>query len=309
MTFRHVQIAAMAMALGLAPALAHETPVAKELFGHAEGPSQGASRAVGSYARGCIGGAAALPTDGPFHQVMRLSRNRKWGHPELVDFLEDLAEKAHDRAGWPGILVGDLAQPRGGPMLSGHASHQIGLDADIWLMPAPPRRYTAEEREKMSAVSVIGAKDEVPQGGDWKVDPTIWTAGHAEFIKAAASDTRVARIFVHPAIKRTLCEGVGKDRAWLRRIRPWYGHHYHVHVRLSCPPDSKDCKDQAAPPPGDGCDASLDWWFSEAPYRKPGDPPPKPKPPLRLADLPAECKAVYEAKEKIVPAVVPAAAQ
>ena len=294
-------VMALALSPALSPALAHDPsaePEARQLFSKVSGPADLAPRAIGGFTRGCVAGAVELPADGPFHQVMRLSRNRNWGHPVLVSYLEGLAEAADKVAGWPGILIGDLAQPRGGPMPGGHASHQIGLDADIWLMPAPPRRYTDEEREKMSAVSVIGAKDEVPQGGDWKVDPTIWTAGHAEFIKAAASDTRVARIFVHPAIKRTLCEGAGKDRAWLRRIRPWYGHHYHVHVRLSCPPDSKDCKDQAAPPPGDGCDASLDWWFSDGPYRKPGDPPPKPKPPMRMADLPAECKAVYEAGQE-----------
>ncbi|HSM18781.1 MAG TPA: penicillin-insensitive murein endopeptidase [Hyphomicrobiales bacterium] len=297
----------------LAPALAHDAadgPPAKELFGHVEKPAQGAPQAIGGYARGCLSGAAELPVDGPFHQAMRLSRNRTWGHPELVDFLKDLAEKANERAGWPGILLGDLAQPRGGPMLQGHASHQIGLDADIWLMPSPPRRYAADEREEVSAVSVIGAEEEVPQGGDWKVDPTIWTGGHAEVIKAAASDSRVARIFVHPAIKRALCRGAGNDRAWLRKVRPWYGHHYHFHVRLSCPAGSKNCENQAAPPPGDGCGKALDWWFSDAPYRKPGDPPPKPKAPLRMADLPAQCKAVYEAKEKkIVPAAASAASQ
>jgi penicillin-insensitive murein endopeptidase len=309
MTFRHVQVAAMAMALALAPALAHEAPAAKDLFGNVEAPAQSSPRAIGGYARGCLAGAVALPADGPFHQAMRLSRNRNWGHPELVSYLEGLAEAADKVAGWPGILIGDLAQPRGGPMLGGHASHQIGLDADIWLTPAPPRRYTDEERESLSAVSVIGAKQEVPAGGDWKVDPALWSDGHAAVIKAAAGDPRVARIFVHPAIKRALCERAGKDRAWLRRIRPWYGHHYHFHVRLSCPPDSKGCENQAPPPPGDGCDGSLDWWFTEEPYRKP-DKPVKPKPPLRLADLPAECKAVYEAKpSKTVPAIAPAAAR
>ena len=63
---------------------------------------------------------------------MRLSRNRNWGHPKLVEFLERLSAKGA-KVGWPGLLVGDMAQPRGGPMLTGHASHQVGLDADIWL--------------------------------------------------------------------------------------------------------------------------------------------------------------------------------
>ncbi|MDP2620981.1 MAG: penicillin-insensitive murein endopeptidase [Hyphomicrobiales bacterium] len=308
MTVRHVEMAALALAalLVAAPAHAGDPPPAKELFGHASEPADMKPQAIGGYTRGCLAGAVELPTDGPFHQVMRTSRNRNWGHPSLNDFLEKLAQKAHEVAGWPGLLIGDLAQPRGGPMLTGHASHQIGLDADIWLMPAPPRRYTDEEREEVSAVSVIGAKAEVPEG-NWKIDPTLWSAGQTEVIKAAAGDPRVARIFVHPAIKRALCKSAGKDRAWLRKVRPWYGHHYHFHVRLSCPPGSTGCTNQAAPPPGDGCDASLDWWFTEAPYRKP-DKPVKPKPPLRLADLPKACKSVYEAKPtKIVPASAAAA--
>ena len=74
----------------------------------------------------------------PTWQVMRLSRNRNWGHPKLVAFLERLAEKAK-KVGWNGLLVGDMSQPRGGPMLTGHASHQVGLDADIWLTPMPDR--------------------------------------------------------------------------------------------------------------------------------------------------------------------------
>ena len=292
MIFRLVLAAALTATLAMVPAAAE--PPAKELFGRVEGPAPLAPKAIGGYARGCLAGAVALPVDGPFHQVMRLSRKRNWGHPELIAYLEELAQKAHEVAGWSGLLIGDLAQPRGGPMLTGHASHQIGLDADIWLMPAPPRSYTAEEREKISAASVIGAKQEVPEG-NWKIDPTLWSGGHAAIVKAAASDARVARIFVHPAIKNALCRTDGKDRAWLRKIRPWYGHHYHFHVRLACPPGSEGCTDQAPPPPGDGCGKELEWWFTEAPYRKP-DKPAKPKPPLRMADLPAACKGVYGAK-------------
>ena len=93
----------------------------------------------------------ALPINGDTWQVMRLSRNRNWAHPDMVALVERLADKAHKDAGWPGILVGDMSQPRGGPMLTGHASHQVGLDADVWLTPMPDRRLSREEREDMSA--------------------------------------------------------------------------------------------------------------------------------------------------------------
>ena len=199
---------------------------------------------------------------------MRLSRNRNWGHPELIDYLEKLARDA-PKLGWRGLLVGDLAQPRGGPMLTGHASHQIGLDADIWLTPMPARTLSRREREKMSATSMLGPKmgrAEIPEGG--RVDKKIWTKAHVRLLKRAASDRRVARIFVHPAIKQTLCKSATGDRSWLRRIRPWYGHHYHFHVRLNCPKGSRGCKNQKAPPAGDGCGKALSWWLSDGPYAK-----------------------------------------
>lgn len=291
---RLAPLAAAAALAAVVPAPAGADEPARELFGRAQAPAALPAQAIGGHARGCLAGAAELAPDGPFHQVMRLSRRRNFGHPELVAYLERLAEAAHAAAGWPGLLVGDLAQPRGGPMLTGHASHQSGLDADIWLMPAPARRYSAEERETVSAVSAIGAAAEVP-AGNWRVDPAVWTAGHAAVLRAAAGDPRVARIFVHPAIKRALCETAGEGpRGWLGRIRPWYGHHYHFHVRLACPVGDADCRDQAPPPAGDGCGAELDWWFTEEPYRPP-ETPPKPKPPLRLADLPAACRQVLQA--------------
>src|SRR5690606_32364598 len=119
---------------------------AKQLFGAKALPADMAARAIGSYARGCMAGGRALAVTGDAWQVMRLERNRNWGQPVLIDYLETLARDARDLDGWPGLLVGDLAQPRGGPMLTGHASHQIGLDADIWLRPMPERELSFKER-------------------------------------------------------------------------------------------------------------------------------------------------------------------
>src|SRR5712671_3831682 len=152
---------------------------AKELFGRKVLPAAMPTRVVGFYAKGCIAGAEALPINGESWQVMRLSRNRYWAHPNLVALLKRLADKAHKEAGWPGILVGDMSQPRGGPMITGHASHQVGLDADIWLTPMPNRRLSREEREEMSAVMMVS-----PDRLD--IDPQAWTSGHTAVIKAAA---------------------------------------------------------------------------------------------------------------------------
>ncbi len=204
---------------------------ARDYFGAATSPAQLKARSIGSYAKGCLAGGAELPTDGPTWQAMRLSRNRNWGHPVLIDYLKDLASDA-PKVGWNGLLVGDIAQPRGGPMTSGHASHQIGLDADIWLTEMPNRRLTAQEREDISAISMLIGPMDV-KGADRRVDPRKWSDDHARLIRRAASDQRVARIFVSPTIKKALCDfEKGGNRAWLRKVRPWWGHHYHFHVRL-----------------------------------------------------------------------------
>src|ERR1700719_1581579 len=96
---------------------------AKRVFGLAVTPASGPARAIGDYTKGCVAGAVQLPADGPTWQVMRPSRNRGWGHPLLIGFLQRVAATL-PAAGWPGLLVGDIGQPRGGPMLTGHASHQ-----------------------------------------------------------------------------------------------------------------------------------------------------------------------------------------
>jgi penicillin-insensitive murein endopeptidase len=217
---------------------------------------------------------------------MRLSRNRNWGHPALIAFLERFAGKARS-VGWPGLLVGDMGQPRGGPMLTGHASHQIGLDADIWLLPMPDRVLSEGERESISAVSVVDmAKREI--------DRSVWTPLHLKLIRQASLDPSVARIFVNPAIKKALCDEAGPDRAWLTKVRPWYGHNYHFHVRLACPADMTSCQAQEPPPPGDGCGKDLAWWLGPEPYKDTPEGPPKP--PMKLADLPPACSQVLVAK-------------
>ena len=90
-------------------------------------------------------------------------------------------------------------------MLTGHASHQIGLDADIWLTPMPDRTLSATERENMSAVSMIKKKG-------LTVNEKVWTPAHARLLRRAASYPEVERILVHPGIKKKLCDTVTGDR-------------------------------------------------------------------------------------------------
>ena len=278
----------------------NKLPGARELFASVPGAAPLAARAIGFYSKGCLAGGVPLPLNGPDWQVMRTSRNRNWGSPQLVQFLERLASDARALDGWPGLLVGDMSQPRGGPMLTGHTSHQVGLDADIWLTPMPDRILTVEERENMDAASML--KDPL------HVDPEVFTDLQIKLIRRAASYPQVARIFVHPAIKKSLCERAdvtGKDTSWLGKVRPWWNHHYHFHVRLSCPPGMDGCKDQPPVSGDSGCDSKeLDNWYSmlkkSAIWRTQQniDPDAKPsgkKKAFPLTDLPSDCRTVLTA--------------
>ena len=262
---------------------------AKELFGRATTPTRQTPRVVGFYAKGCLAGADMLPIDGEAWQVMRLSRNRNWGHPALTNFLRRTASELRAAQIWPGFLVGDMSQPRGGPMLTGHASHQIGLDADVWQTPMPDLQLTRAAREEMSATQMVR-----PDRLD--IDPARWTPAHMAMLKAVAEKPEVQRIFINAAIKKALCRDARGDRAWLSKMRPMYGHDYHFHIRLFCPVGEAGCTRQDPVPDGDGCDSSLAWWFTDEALHPKVDPNAKPKPPMTMAALPNECRAVLKAQ-------------
>jgi len=264
---------------------------AKTLFAAEKLPSLGKAMAIGYYPRGCLQGGVPLPVTGPTWQVMRVSRNRMWGHPSLVNFLEKFAPIAAKATGWKGILIGDMAQPRGGPLPFGHMSHQIGLDVDIWFMPMPDHVLNKDERENTSAINVVA--------DDWKhINPKTWTPQHIAFIKAAAEQPEVERVLVNAAIKQEMCKVEDKKTdGWMSKVRPWFGHHDHIHVRLECPEGSPNCRKQPPVPGDDGCSSkALEYWFSDKVLH-----PPKPATPaqpsksLTLADLPPACKTVLSA--------------
>ena len=282
-----VAVAAFALS-GIEPPSAGAEELAKNLFGGKALPAVLPAKSFGFYSKGCFSGGVAIATDGPTWQAMRLSRNRRWGHPKMIALIEKLSRDAV-QDGWPGLLIGDISQPRGGPMMTGHASHQIGLDADIWLNPMPDHTLTPKERENMSAVSMI-------RKGGMYVDDRLWTPAHARLLKRAASYPEVERILVNPGIKKKLCDTVTGDRTWLRKVRPFWGHDYHFHIRIGCQPGSSECKSQAETTPGDGCDKSLDWWFTKA-AKLPDDnaDSPKARDKMTMKSLPNACMAVLNA--------------
>lgn len=285
-------IAAFSMLVSALPQQAGAQELAKDLFGSHRLPAATKPQSIGFYSKGCFSGGVAIATDGPTWQAMRLSRNRRWGHPAMISLIEKFSRDAV-QDGWPGLLLGDVSQPRGGPMLTGHASHQIGLDADIWFTPMPDRRLTPQERENMSAVSLIDPKTR-------RVIEKRWTPAHARLLKRAASYGEVERILVHPGIKKKLCDTVTGDRTWLRKIRPFWGHDYHFHIRIGCQPGSPDCKRQETVAAGEGCDKSLAWWFTEEPWRPNKNPDaPKARDVMTMASLPKACLAVLQAPDPV----------
>jgi penicillin-insensitive murein endopeptidase len=246
-------------------------------------PTHGGTQIYGGYAAGCIAGAARLPLDGEGYQVVRVSRNRYWGHPAMVNFVQQLGVKV-SRAGLPPLYVGDMGQPRGGPMSYGHASHQIGLDVDIWasLLPKPP--LAASQREDVPLPELVNASQTA-------IDAKNWDPRYVDVLRMAAEAKEVERIFVHWQIKKRLCDTVKGDRRWLSKIRAWYGHTEHFHVRLACPADSPNCVHQAPLPANDGCGEELHWWLTVVQAQVSGRPQaeqtesPRPK-------LPEQCNRV-----------------
>ena len=209
-------------------------------------PKTGPARAIGGYSAGCLQGAVELPERGTGFQVARPERRRAFGHPLLVAFIRALAKEVADEKLGP-LWIGDLAQPRGGPAPAGHASHQTGLDVDVWFASAPgspPEPISLVDLRTRSLTGDFGPRA-------------------IRLLSAAAASPAVDRIFVNAVLKRALCDRATGDRTWLRKIRPWFGHHEHFHVRLACPADSPECEAQPPLPPGDGCD-ELGWWLSPA---------------------------------------------
>jgi penicillin-insensitive murein endopeptidase len=256
------------------PALAQ--PAAR--WAAAQGPSPGTTRSIGATSLGCLQGAQALPLEGPGWQVVRASRNRYWGHPALLGAVRSLASRAR-AGGLPDLWIGDLGQPRGGPLPWGHASHQIGLDVDVWLDLSPKPAVPPSARESIPDRSLVLPDEST-------ADPRLFTEAHARLIRMAAELPGVDRVLVNHGIKRSLC-AMHRGESWLRFVRPWRGHDSHMHVRLRCPPDSPDCRDMPPPPLGNGCDRSLAWWLTPEARQPPRVGPPGPPPPL-----PAACAGI-----------------
>ena len=243
-------------------------------------PAPGPLRIIGGgTGGGCIAGAVSLPEEGPGFQTIHRDRSAFWGAPTTIAALELLSRQA-SAAGLPTLLMEDISRPRGGPMPGGHVSHQIGVDADVGLDMRPRPAIIQARLETVELTTLVR-----PDGRD--IDPSVWSPRVITLLKLAATLPGVDRVLVNPAIKQALCRDVSGDRTWLHMIRPWWGHAAHMHIHFRCPADQPECHEITPIPAGDGCDATLDWWFEQRPAApaRPGKPP-KPAP------LPAACRAI-----------------
>jgi len=113
------------------------------------------STPLGTYSAGALERGVRLPAEGraflTWDPVLRRSPNRawrRWGTDRLVRTVLSVARgfhAAHPSA--PRLLIGDLSRPHGGdfgPQFGyvGHASHQNGLDVDVYY-PRADRRPIA----------------------------------------------------------------------------------------------------------------------------------------------------------------------
>lgn len=255
-----------------------------------ETPSSQTSASIGSYTNGCLSGAKQMPLRGEGFQLVRTGRDRHYAHPDTVSFLREFARRVA-RNDLGRLQVGDMSMARGGPFSSGHRSHQMGLDIDIWYSQdwrAAKRPLTEWERDNISAVPLADERNH-------RLIEENWDERVPKILRLASEDPRVARIFVHPTIKRKMCDMAGSDNEWLRKIRPWWGHNYHFHVRLTCPEGDKHCKPQK-PVRNDPCGADLDWWFSDEFYALLHGTAPKREVPEREPEpMPQQCQQVLGA--------------
>lgn len=221
-----------------------------------KGPKLGKAEVIGGYTAGCLVGAQQMPIIGAHHRMMRPARKRYFAHPELASLLLQIAAELH-QTDKRLMLIGDLSQARGGPTMSQHQSHQNGLDADIWYLRARAgKALAANKLDSFAALDIVDGKRQ-------RLKKNAWTPEVQTLLRKLGQEPRIERLLVNPVIKQELCKSETGDRRWLAKVRPWWGHSAHVHVRMACPKDSSDCQAQDKTPEDPGCDETLAWWFGE----------------------------------------------
>lgn len=216
----------------------------------AEDPYQGTREQVrGFYSRGRLVSADLLPPDGFGFVKIHRPRNRGFGSFDLVQVLRETARQMQEL--FPSIdrvQIGDMSAEHGG-FISGHASHQNGLDADV--------AFLRLNRTEQDPESTSGFHESFVHNGF--LTPNFDLARNWAYAKLLVATGRVQRVFVNEVVKRGLCAyvaaqgGLETERETLRRLRVIRGHTDHFHVRVTCPAQSPDCAPQEEVPADPGC--------------------------------------------------------
>ena len=260
------------------------TEYASEIFYKIRTENNSEANSIGSYSRGCLAGAEYLPNHSYHYEALKPSRNRFWGHPNLINYIKKISKEIFEVHG-NGLLLGDLSMPRGGPMPYGHKSHQTGLDVDIYFEKKPNLIMNRYELETFKPRSVLSPNQR-------QINEELWSDYHYDLLKIISRDEMVTRVFVNPLIKKKLCIKAEEidDSDWLKKIRPWAGHYKHFHVRLNCPIDSKLCVNQANVDNSSGCGSELDFWMQKDKLFESNST--KIRKWMLLSDLPESCKKI-----------------
>ncbi len=237
---------------------APSTP-AKELFARKATPFPGPARSIGGYADGCLGGALRAADHGPRLAGDAAIAQSQLGQSEAHRLPRTIRPQRARRSAGTACWSATCRSRAAARCITGHASHQIGLDADIWFTPMPDHVLSREEREFNGAVNMVRSRSSRRRSQG--MDATRST----QLVRAAAQDPVVTRIFVNAAIKKAMCSeaGIGSRMAVRRCGRG--GATPNTFMSASrCPADSPECKPQPPPDAGDGCGHELDYWFKDS---------------------------------------------
>jgi len=265
----------------------HSKPTTPQYKWHeATEPTGNQTRVYGGYTAGCIDGAVKLPEKGVGYIAANYNNNRLYGHPKLIKLIEETSITMKEKYGKT-ILIGDLGQARGGPAplkTSAHRSHQNGLDVDIWYRNINKDNITEEDVYPQTVLSFFKNK----------LSNKHWNESHVELLKYVAQQNDVERILLNPHVKKAMCSQYSNEK-WIHKLRPWWGHHKHFHVRLKCPKNDITCKKQDPVPNEDSCGEPLNWWFSKEAEDMGKN---KKATKRRYPDLPQQCEQVWNFSQK-----------
>ncbi len=215
-------------------------------------PIEGKAETFGEYSLGCLKGAQTFVGNELGIKISQKKRGRYWGHPNLIKTISDAGEFFYKMN--KSLIIGDLSMSRGGPMIKGHNSHQNGLDVDVWFKVLDRNEeFNFLESESAEMEPILKIEDD-----------------QLKMIKFFANHEEVERIFINFDFKKKLCDDNSLNKLTRltkeehHKLRPWWGHDDHIHVRIKCPKDDSKCQSQNPIPEGDGCnEKDLQWWYSE----------------------------------------------